>query len=208
MELALFLGQVFFISFSGAMYPGPVTATALTLGSRSKFAGAEIALGHAVIEFPLMILIMLGMDRILQISLVKTGIGVVGGILLMLMAYQMARSAKSDIGDKSGAIERKPIIAGLLLTASNPYFLLWWATIGLAMATKARSFGVAAFAMFTIAHWVTDLIWLSAISFASFAGSAIFGEKLQRIVFYICAAAMFVFGLKFIYDAAAVYVTG
>ena len=57
MSLLLFLIQVFVISFSGAAQPGPVTATAIALGSRDRYAGLLLALGHGIIEFPLMLLL-------------------------------------------------------------------------------------------------------------------------------------------------------
>ena len=54
MELLLFLFQVFGISLSGALAPGPVTAAAITLGARHRFAGTLMALsGDAVERVPL-----------------------------------------------------------------------------------------------------------------------------------------------------------
>ena len=90
MAQLLFFIQVFVISFSGAMQPGPVTTTAIALGNRSRHAGLALALGHGLVEFPLMILIMLGMGIILKSSLVQIIIGLAGGTILIIMAIQMA----------------------------------------------------------------------------------------------------------------------
>ena len=59
MVLLLFLGQVVVISLSGVMAPGPVTAAAIGMGARSRYAGMLLAIGHGIVEFPLMILIVL-----------------------------------------------------------------------------------------------------------------------------------------------------
>lgn len=66
MALVLFLIQVFIISFSGAIQPGPVTTSAITMGTRNRWAGVLPAIGHGIIEFPLMVLIILGLGEIFQ----------------------------------------------------------------------------------------------------------------------------------------------
>lgn len=202
MTLLFFLVQVFIISFSGAMQPGPVTATALAIGARNRYAGLALAIGHAGIEFPLMILIMLGIDTILKSTITQIIIGFAGGAILLIMAFQMLRTSRTGNEPQQKALKTNPIWAGIILSVSNPYFLLWWATIGLALATTARGFGIWAFAMFAIVHWLTDCIWLQALSFASFKGTMLLGEKSQRTVLMICSAALFFFALFFIYNAA------
>ena len=74
--------------------------------------------------------------------------------------------------------------------------------MGLALATDATKFGLYAFALFAIVHWLVDLIWVTALSLASFHGTTLLGPKVQQIVLKICAAAMLLFGLFFIYNAA------
>jgi len=108
------------------------------------------------------------------------------------------RSAEEFEAKFSGST---PLLTGVLLSATNPYFLLWWATIGLALATTAANLGIWAFALFAIVHWLCDLVWLCALSWASFKGSMLLGPRVGRIVLAICAAAMLVFGLCFVYKA-------
>ena len=66
MSLLFFLAQVLVISCSGAMQPGPVTATAIAMGARSRYAGSLLAVGHGIIEFPLMVVIILGMGKFFE----------------------------------------------------------------------------------------------------------------------------------------------
>jgi len=203
MALVLFLIQVFVISFSGAIQPGPVTATAITMGARNRWAGVLLAVGHGIIEFPLMVLIILGLGAFFQKTATQIVIGAAGGIVLLYMAYSMFKTAHHTAVIQAASRKDKPIIAGIVLTASNPYFLIWWATVGLALATDATKFGLYAFALFAIVHWLVDLIWVTALSFASFHGSTLLGPKLQTTVLRICAAAMLFFGLFFLYSAAS-----
>ncbi len=203
MTLVLFLIQVFIISFSGAVQPGPVTATAISMGARNRWAGVLLAVGHGIIEFPLMLLIILGLGSIFQKNATQIGISAAGGIVLIYMAASMFKTSTKHIDPKTGAKNDKPVIAGIVLTASNPYFLIWWATVGLALATDATKFGLYAFALFAIVHWLVDLIWVTALSLASFHGTTLLGPKIQQIVLKICAVAMLLFGLFFLYNAAA-----
>ncbi len=206
MKLVIFLIQVFIISFSGAAQPGPVTATAITMGARNRWAGVLLAIGHGIIEFPLMILIMLGVGAIFKHTTTQIITGLAGGAILLYMAYGMFKSARTKPTPQNPARKDKPVLAGVVLTAGNPYFLIWWATVGLALATTAREFGIWAFALFSMVHWLVDLLWVGALSLASFHGKTLLGPKRQQIVLKICAAAMFFFGLFFIYNAATTVV--
>jgi threonine/homoserine/homoserine lactone efflux protein len=201
MALLLFLGQVVVISLSGVMAPGPVTAAAIGMGARWRYAGMLLAVGHGVVEFPLMILIVLGMGRILKLPTAQIVIGLAGGSFLLIMAIGMLRSLRSVEIKETKATGSTPMLAGIILSAGNPYFLFWWATVGLALATTATGMGIWAFALFAVVHWLCDFIWLGALSWASFKGTGLFGLRSQRIVLIICAVALFFFGLFFIYNA-------
>ncbi len=201
MGLLFFLLKVFVISFSGVMQPGPVTATAIAIGRRSRYAGALLTIGHAIIEFPVMILIILGMDKLLKSTRTQIIIGLAGGVFLLIMAIDMLGKLKTGRGPGRKALQERPILAGLILSAGNPYFLLWWATVGLALASSARSLGVWAFALFAIVHWLCDCVWLQAVSWASFKGSALLGARSERVLLLVCALALLAFGLFFIYGA-------
>ena len=203
MGLLLFLFEVIGISLSGVMAPGPVTAAAIAMGARSRYAGMLIAAGHGIVEFPLIVLIVLGAGRILKLPAAQIIIGLAGGAFLLVMAIQMLRSLRLAQEHQTKFAGSTPVLTGVLLSATNPYFLLWWATIGLALATTATGLGVWAFVLFAIVHWLCDFIWLSALSWASFKGSVLLGARGLRIVLLICAGALFVFGLFFVFSAAA-----
>jgi len=202
MELVFFLARVVGVSLTGVMAPGPITAATIAMGARNRFAGALMAVGHGIVEFPLMILIMLGMDAILESATIKIVIGIGGGTFLLLMAIQMLRGLKSSEQQEVKVTKSGPIVAGIVLSGGSPLFLVWWASVGLNLAITATSFGVWAFVLFAIVHWLCDLVWFSVLSWASFKGSVLLGPRNQCIVLYICSLALFGFGLYFIYSAA------
>ncbi len=188
------------------MQPGPITATVITMGARDRYAGALLAVGHGVIEFPLMVVIILGLGRYFELPRVQIAIGLAGGAFLLLMGAQslVALRAKADAEPK--AFKGGPVLAGVVLSAGNPYFLIWWATVGLALATQATQWGIWAFGLFALTHWLVDLVWLQALSWASFKGSVLLGPRGRRIVQAVCAAALLVFGLFFVYNATGTWI--
>jgi threonine/homoserine/homoserine lactone efflux protein len=206
MELLFFLAKVVGISLSGVMAPGPVTAAAIAMGARNRFAGVFMAIGHGIVEFPLIVMITLGMGVILKSSATKIVIGFAGGVFLLFMAIQMMRSLSGTEDREVKATSSGPLVAGIILSVSNPFFLIWWASVGLNLAITAAGFGIWAFALFAIVHWLCDLIWLSALSLASFKGSVLLGPRRQKKVLLVCSLALFGFGLFFIYNAASTLV--
>ena len=205
-NVLIFLASAVVISLSGVMAPGTVTAATIAQGTRSKNAGALIAIGHAVIEIPLIFLLILGFGVVLKSQKVQIAIGIAGGLFLLWMGLQLIRDIRKAEYNSADSYKTGPVLTGFILSIGNPYFLLWWATVGLNLALRARSLGVLALVLFAIVHWLCDLVWLHLLAWASFKGSALLSPIRQKIVFGICAAALFFFGVKFIYDATGLLV--
>jgi len=207
-ELFAFLVSVFLISFSGAMAPGPVTAAAITHGAKSKYAGISLALGHAVIELPLIIIVVLGFNRLLASHHILNTIGLLGGAFLLYMGIGLFRDIKKPGYSAGSSYSADPILTGIVLSATNPYFLLWWITIGIKLASQARAFGIFAFLLFILVHWLCDLGWLEFLSYATLKGTKVMSERFLKIMLGICGTALFAFGVKFIYDSLSSWFGG
>ncbi len=115
----IFLAMVFWISLTGAMSPGAVTAAAISMGARDRFAGTRMALGHALIEIPLMVLLLFGAARLLQLTPVKTAIGLAGGAFLIFMAVGMAKDLRRSGDVDVGFVKGGPLTAGMVLTGGT-----------------------------------------------------------------------------------------
>ena len=196
-----FLLKAIAISLTGVLAPGPITAATLAAGVRRPHAGTMVALGHAAIEFPLMLVILAGAGTLFESETARIGIGLIGGVVLLLMGIQLALAYGKTDTDGDVDSGRHPFMTGLLLSAGNPYFLIWWATVGLALTTEALQFGPVTFVVFAVVHWLCDLIWLEALSFASFKGAEVFGNRVRKVVLAVCAAALLLFGAKFVIEA-------
>ena len=200
MNLAIFLSSAVMISLSGVLSPGPMTAAALQQGSRSAFTGIYIALGHAVIEMPLIFLIYLGVGNVLHIEGVRITIGIAGGIYLLFIGIGLLRPQVNGESDKDTSTPSS-FFSGIFLSGGNPYFLLWWVTIGAGLGIGAARFGLVGLILFAALHWLCDLVWYSFLSFASFKGIKMFGAGLYKKVSVICGLAMLFYGGAFIVNA-------
>jgi threonine/homoserine/homoserine lactone efflux protein len=199
MTLPAFLLEAAAISLSGVMAPGPVTSVAVGKGSESPHAGALIAIGHGIVELPLMVAVFYGVGRLLQLPHTSAAIALVGGLFLLWMGFDMLRSLRRDtVRDTHSA--HTPLVAGILLSAGNPYFLVWWATVGAALIARSVRFGVWGFLAFALAHWMCDLLWDYLLSALSFKGGQVFGVRFRRGIFLLCGACLILFGGRFVID--------
>lgn len=202
MTFAFLIFQTFLISLSGVMAPGPMTAVTVARGSQSPHAGVLVALGHAAVEFPLMIAIYFGMSSLMYSPVFKNIMTFAGALYLFYLCYKLARSnsgiSGSDISKKGSAF-----MDGVLLSAANPYFMIWWLTVGSAMIINGAGFGMGAVAAVMVTHWLTDFFWSYFLSFVSHRGTRFFGAGFYRIVSIVCMLLILGFAVMFMIDAVS-----
>jgi threonine/homoserine/homoserine lactone efflux protein len=197
MDFYLFLTSVVFISFSGVMTPGPLFAATVAKGFEGKITGVLISLGHGIIEFPLMFLIYFGFAPLLASSLTQKIIGFVGGLIMIIMGLRLIKARKRG-NEAPTMVKNSSLMAGIVTTAANPYFLLWWATMGTTLIMDAMAFGFAGFLVFAITHWLCDLFWNSFVSIAVFKSKRFLTDKVHTIIFSFCFLVFVGFGAWFI----------
>ncbi len=195
-----FLIQTVVISLSGVMAPGPVTAAVLAQGSRNRWAGTLIAFGHGMLEIPLIFLLMLGLAAVFEHPLTRTAIGITGGLFLIWMSFGLLREIRKPDFNPTDVSGRGPLMTGFFLSATNPYFLFWWATVGLNLAMRAKELGGTALVLFAAVHWLCDLVWLTVLSFSVFYGAGLLKQRNQKWILGFCALALGWFGLRFLLD--------
>ncbi len=195
------------IAFSGAMMPGPLlTYTIKQALHTGIFAGFIVIVGHAALELLLIALIFLGFDAILQSNLAQIAIGLIGGALLIYMGFDMIiGSAKNKISiqlDENKSNTGNILVSGFLLSAANPYFILWWAIIGLGFLLQAyKSFGVAGVLLFYSGHVLADFIWYGFISIAVGTTRKFMPLGLYRTIIASLGVMLIYFGCSFVYGS-------
>lgn len=181
------------ISFSGVMMPGPMFAVTMAKSYKSPWAGTWISLGHAVIEVPLILLIYFGFARFFQETPVQVTVSVLGGGVIIWLGIGMFRT-RSVVIEKGTDRSYNAFTAGILMSGLNPFFLLWWTTVGSMLIMRFLSSGATGLTTFILTHWLCDLIWLSFVSVLVYRTHALWGQKLQAIIFIGCSLLLIGFG--------------
>jgi threonine/homoserine/homoserine lactone efflux protein len=204
------LGSIFLASlvmgFSGAIMPGPLLTVTINESLRRGFiAGPLIVLGHAILELFLVCLLLLGFGTILDQPLIKGLIGLVGGSFLIWMAYGMMQEARRkdlDLSLNSTQTEKtmNPVFLGATISASNPYWSLWWATVGTGSLILAGKNGFVGSISFYLGHIFSDLIWYSLVSWAIATGRRVFTPVIYRMILWVCGFFLIGLALYFIYS--------
>ena len=201
-QLFEFAIAVITISVSGVMSPGPLFAANLAYGLKGGAkAGLKMAYGHTVVELPLVILLGVGVLSLESIPYFREVVALLGAISLFVFA---GMQIKSVLKKPSSIFEGRygPFLAGIMLSALNPFFLIWWFTIGFKLISDALI--LASFAgigiMFAFHIWM-DYAWLGTVGYLSSKGKKILSSK-NYVLFMIAISGILVyFGVMFILEA-------
>ena len=200
-QLFEFTIAVITISVSGVMSPGPLFAANLAYGLKGGArAGLKMAYGHTVVELPLVILLGVGALSLESIPYFREMIALLGAISLFVFAGMQIKSVLK----KSSSIfqgRHGPFFAGIVLSALNPFFLIWWFTIGFELISDALI--LASFAgigiMFAFHIWM-DYAWLGTVGYLSSKGKKILSSK-NYVLFMIAISGILVyFGIMFVLE--------
>ncbi len=197
-------GPVFARSAPGLAPPGSVALDPLgAMGhealARGALVGPLIVLGHGVLEVCLVAAIVMGFGKLLVLTPVMGGIGVLGGVVLLWMAWGMFRDVRGLTLQTASAATggRNPVLSGILTSLSNPYWAVWWATIGLGYIALSMQLGFAGLVAFYFGHILSDLVWYSAVSLSLAMGHRLLTDRVYRGLVAVCAGFLVVFGLYF-----------
>lgn len=205
-EILLFTITSFAVGLSGALVPGPMLTVTISDSLKKGFiAGPLIVLGHFIAELSLILLIFGGLGFLIGSSTSAFIIGTLGGFVMVLMGYRIVYSSNSlkEIKEENEISKRYgPVLSGFLTSVANPFFFIWWATIGWAFIFKglelAGFFGVLAF---IIGHWTSDLGWFSLVSFFTSRGSHVMTEKHYKIMMNASGVFLMILGVYFLLNA-------
>lgn len=199
-DFGVFIASVVLISMSGVLLPGPLFAVTIEKATKWKTAGALIALGHGVIEFPLMFLIYFVLSQFTIPDYVQTGIGFVGGTFMIYLGVDtFLKRNKEETAQKSSP--RESFFAGIWTSAANVGFILWWLTVGTELILTAEQFGFLGFAAFAGVHWLCDFAWYTAFALAIYTSRRFWTKRVHQGVALFCVAVFIGFGAYFLGSA-------
>ena len=208
MNLVDFVGTVIVVTASGALAPGPLSFGILMQGSKEGArSGFSCAVGHTLVEFPLVLALALGLLAAASQPTIKAVIGLVGGLGLIgfgvLQIYGTLKS-KTEAGEKTRArnLPVSSVVLGLALTGLNPYFILWWLTIGSVLIVQALAFAaIIGVLIMYIAHVWMDYAFLTSLAYFAKKGRNIAGSKYYKLLLTAFGLILVYYGMTFIWDA-------
>ena len=197
-KLIIIAAGSFLVAFSGAASPGPVLTITLAESARRGFkVGPLIVLGHAVLEIPVVIAVVLGLGEVLKGPMATKILGLGGGIVLLWLAWLTYRDSLVSFSPEGGEATSKGWldlpVKGILTSLSNPYWFLWWATIGMAYMTIALKKGWKGVIAFYLGHILADLVWYAMVSGLVASGRRFMGPRTYAWLLKGCAVMLLFF---------------
>ncbi len=200
-----FLGfalAVIIISVSGVMSPGPLFAANIIHGLKGGTkSGLKIAAGHTVVELPLIILLSVGVITLEMIPEFKTTIVILGAIGLFGFAGLQIKNILTKKIQTEPQVKHNPILTGILFSALNPFFIIWWFTIGFKLISDSIElwsyWGIGI--LFGVHIWM-DFVWLGFVAFSASKAGNILSNQNYRILMIALSGVLIYFGISFILE--------
>ena len=211
--IEIFVGS-FFVALSGALQPGPLLTFTIYKSLKQKrgyLAAIYILLGHATIEFALIIALLAGASFFIRNIIFLTLLGVIGGSLLVIYGIITIRGVLKTDFEKDYLLEGNTIkgykgnsyIGGILVSLSNPFWTFWWAGTGVSLMVIQFNITLLEpieMLLFFFGHELGDVVWYLPISIFVYYGGKSLNPKIYKYVLIISGIFMIVFGIYHAFD--------
>jgi threonine/homoserine/homoserine lactone efflux protein len=197
-EILQMLAMAFTIGLTGALAPGPTLVATVNSSLKEGWtAGPKVAAGHALVETMIFLLIIGGLADAMQGY--SRAIALTGGLALVIFGFMTVLGSRSaTLTVSKGQIIGNAYLAGIITSVANPYFWIWWLSIGGALVLSGLHSGVIMAALFMIGHWLADFGWLAVVSISLDRGRSILSERSYRLILGICGIFLVCFGVYFL----------
>ncbi len=230
-EIILFAITSFLVGLSGALVPGPMLTVTISDSFKKGFiAGPLVTSGHIFMEIVMVLLLLFGLGWLIGSPTASFVIGLVGGTVLVIMGLKIFKETpefkdysknNKDIPHDNeytppGSAPKKSetenldkfnsVLNGSLTSISNPFFFIWWGTIGGAFIIKGMALaGVLGILAFLLGHWSSDLAWFSTVSFFSSKSSSLMEPRNYKIIMRVCGVFMIFVGGYFLTSSMGIF---
>jgi len=199
----------FLVALTGALAPGPLLTFTLYKSQKQKrgyLAAIYILLGHATIEFTLIIALLAGAFLFFQNIIFLTLVRFIGGAFLVIYGILTIRGVLKTEFETDFTLEENMIkgytgnsyIGGILVSLSNPFWTIWWAGTGFSMMMDFNISLLKPIEMllFFLGHELGDIVWYLPISIFVYYGGKSLNLKIYKYVLIICGVFMIGYGIS------------
>jgi len=199
-QAGLIFGTSFVMGLSGAVTPGPLLAYNIRETARRGFwAGPWVATGHSILEAAMVALLAVGALQFMKGDVAFTTVALIGGAFLLWMGYGMVRhpgiaapsQAQATGGADGPARARRfdhPIFGGIAVSLVNPFWIVWWVTVGLTWLNKSQDMGLGLLgvAAFYVGHILSDYAWYGLVSAGIASGRRVLTDTFYKGLILAC----------------------
>jgi threonine/homoserine/homoserine lactone efflux protein len=200
------------VGFSGALAPGPLLTLTVNESFRRGYkAGPQLITGHALLELLIVALIAGGLHRLAG-GPVYGVISFLGSGFLLWMGWQLTSGAargsiKLELDAAPEQNQKGLLFLGAATSLANPYFALWWLTVGAGYVVVAMNFGTVGVLAFFIGHILADYTWYTLVSSTIAGGRRFFTNTAYRAVVFCCGMFILVLAVYFFYSGFGFFAT-
>jgi len=200
-QLLEFSVLVIVISASGVMAPGPLFAANIAHGLKDGAkSGIKMAIGHTIVELPLVILLGIGVFSLELFPEFRTVISILGAITLFVFAAMQIKTIFRN-KETTTNLKQGPLVSGILLSALNPFFIIWWLTIGFKLISDVMLiWAFSGILVLFVLHIWMDFAWLGTISYLASKSAKILSNKNYKIIMISLSVMLVYFGITFLED--------
>lgn len=201
-QILEFTVLVIVVSASGVMAPGPLFAANISYGLRDGVkSGIKMAIGHTIVEFPLVILLGIGVFSLEIFPEFRILISIFGAITLFAFAFMQIKTVLQKKEDTISNLKQDPLVTGIALSALNPFFIIWWLTIGFKLISDAMLiWAFTGILIVFVMHIWMDFVWLGGISFLASKSSQIISNRNYKVLMIVLSLMLVYFGITFLVD--------
>jgi threonine/homoserine/homoserine lactone efflux protein len=204
MDPLSFIITVILLTASGALAPGPLFFQTISQGTKTGArSGLIFSISHTIVEFSLIMLLAFGLLAVKNEVFIRDIIGILGGIVLIAFGlYQiLGLFRKNNLIKKEVISSHRLFIIGILFTGLNPYFILWWLTVGSNLILLALEFAALTGVVFMfICHVWMDYVWLTGVAYFAKKGVNALGTRWYRGLICLFGVILIYFGITFLGD--------
>ncbi len=200
-EIVEMLAMAFLIGLTGALAPGPTLVATVNSSLKTGWtAGPKIAAGHALVETALFLLIVFGLAAAAQQY--SHTIAIIGGLALVAFGLLTVKGSRSaSLASAANYNAGNAYLAGIVTSAANPYFWIWWLSVGSAFVIDGLRGGLIMAGLFMVGHWGADFGWYTIVSASLDKGRSVLSEANYRRILAVCGGFLILFGLYYMIRA-------
>lgn len=183
--------------------PGAVNTEAIRLGVSGGFRRAfGVEMGSIVGDMSWAVIALIGLAFIWDNSIARLVLGVLGGAILLYLAYNGLKDARrKELPEADMPKGHSDFVTGVIISFLNPFQLPFWIGIGSSTIAVIMSDPQAIdFAVFYLGYFVGAMIW--GVSYSALIG---YGRKyvtvnLFRGISLLCALVLGYFAINLLWS--------